>query len=491
MKLTGFILLFVVLCTLRISVSVNILVVLPCYGGHFTATAGLATLLSTKHHVTILETSPACQKKLHQLEENYSFDVIHGDFVLPTTQISGTMDFMLKFGSLLTEASQNTSTFLLEFLKGKESKYDLIVADMTQEGVLIAAEVLDIPAAVLLTLTSAGVENVQEKISEPVMETLVWKLAMQKHVEDLRSMRKAFGLADLVSQGDLFPWEYLSRFPMVIITSPEFHPEPHPSLDYIFIGGFRNESDHKPLDLQLLKWMNLDKRDIIYVSMGTFAELDEATVYEFSSQVQKQQKYRFIWSLSETMQETVAKLSLQSDANLFFSKYLPQYTLLGYSKVKVFVTHAGLLSSIDAVKRRKPAICIPVFADQFANCKKMRSHGMAEELTAFNFEQILTAIEAILVDHQKYVEAANKLAHSFEKYENVEALNAFVDTISSRKKTTVVKEFQFQINTDKVLKIWQMLKLFFWILMGCSFVFVINRLRKSIQTFLLPKEKTA
>ena len=44
---------------------------------------------------------------------------------------------------------------------------------------------------------------------------------------------------------------------MIIATSPKFYPEPHPSLDYIFIGGHRNESDHKPISEELSEWINM------------------------------------------------------------------------------------------------------------------------------------------------------------------------------------------------------------------------------------------
>ena len=97
--------------------------------------------------------------------------------------------------------------------------------------------------------------------------------------------------------------------------------------------------------------------------MGTHTQLEKSTVLDFMQQVKYQKKYRFIWALSVGMQSLVQDLGCESDETLYLSKYLPQFTLLGHPKVKVFVTHGGLLSLIDMVKRRKPAVCIPHFWD--------------------------------------------------------------------------------------------------------------------------------
>ena len=136
-------------------------------------------------------------------------------------------------------------------------------------------------------------------------------------------------------QGDLSPFEYISRFPALIYTSPSFFPTPHDSMDYLFIGGYRggNESDPDPLSEELENWLDQDSTDVVYVSMGTNLKEDNDVILEFCQGVRKQKRYWVIWSLSVGMQDAVFnQLGLTSDSHLLFSKFLPQYTLLGHSK---------------------------------------------------------------------------------------------------------------------------------------------------------------
>ena len=194
--------------------------------------------------------------------------------------------------------------------------------------------------------------------------------------------------------------------------------------------------------------------------MGTHAQLEKATVFDFVKQVKYQKKYRFIWALSVGMQKLVQDLGFESDDTLYLSKYLPQYTLLGHPKVKVFVTHGGLLSLIDTVKRRKPAVCIPVFGDQHLNCQKMDSWTIARQLTTFNYADIIRAVETILENYESFVDGAGMLANDFEKYEDLQLLENFLAKIASRKRVSIVKELQFQMDSDEMIRVWFLLKLF-------------------------------
>ena len=82
-----FLLLFLV--CLPLLQGLRILFVLPCYGGHFGTMTPLITSLSESHDVTVLQTSPSCQKKLAPFRARSSFKVIEEDLTFKDMHFSG------------------------------------------------------------------------------------------------------------------------------------------------------------------------------------------------------------------------------------------------------------------------------------------------------------------------------------------------------------------------------------------------------------------
>ena len=67
----------------------RILFVLPCHGGHFGTMTPLISSLSDRHDVTVLQTSPSCQKKLASFRSRSSFKVIEEDLTFKDMHFSG------------------------------------------------------------------------------------------------------------------------------------------------------------------------------------------------------------------------------------------------------------------------------------------------------------------------------------------------------------------------------------------------------------------
>lgn len=131
---------------------------------------------------------------------------------------------------------------------------------------------------------------------------------------------------------------------------------------------------------------------VILVSFGSV--LRGATIPDHVRQI-------FLAVFSRLPQRILWKWENQSQpmpANIKLSSWLPQQDLLGHPKVRLFITHGGLLSIQEAVYHSVPLIVLPVFADQPINAKKAHQDGYAIRLDwdHLNEDILYDAIQQIL-----------------------------------------------------------------------------------------------
>lgn len=132
---------------------------------------------------------------------------------------------------------------------------------------------------------------------------------------------------------------------------------------------------------------------LIYLALGTMA----------SSNVQLM--VRMTTLLGRTAHKCiVAKGSRAAEydlpPNCWGAAHLPQTSILPL--VDLVITHAGNNTVAETFYAGKPAILLPVFADQFDNAQRIEEKGFAIRLdsTSFTDEQFLEAIERLLGDEQ-------------------------------------------------------------------------------------------
>jgi glucuronosyltransferase len=75
-----------------------------------------------------------------------------------------------------------------------------------------------------------------------------------------------------------------------------------------------------------------------------------------------------------------------------------------HPNVRLFITHGGLLSTLEAISRGVPLIGIPVFADQFLNMARAVSsgYGIKIDLNNVTSESLTWAIQEV-IESPKYV----------------------------------------------------------------------------------------
>ncbi|PIC23220.1 hypothetical protein B9Z55_016993 [Caenorhabditis nigoni] len=115
----------------------------------------------------------------------------------------------------------------------------------------------------------------------------------------------------------------------------------------------------------------------------------------------------FIWKYEKDDVELQNKLP----KNVHLKKWVPQPALLADKRVKVFVTHGGLGSTMEVAYSGKPALMIPIFGDQPWNALMLARHGGAIAYDKFDLQdgEKLTRTMKDMVENLKYQEKAQEL----------------------------------------------------------------------------------
>jgi ceramide galactosyltransferase len=84
--------------------------------------------------------------------------------------------------------------------------------------------------------------------------------------------------------------------------------------------------------------------------------------------------YRVLWKYESS--------TIQNDLppNVKISRWLPQQDILGHKKLRVFITHGGLLSMYETVWHGAPAVVMPVFCDHDSNSEKAKADGYGKQI---------------------------------------------------------------------------------------------------------------
>ncbi|XP_030374219.1 UDP-glucuronosyltransferase 2B13-like [Scaptodrosophila lebanonensis] len=161
----------------------------------------------------------------------------------------------------------------------------------------------------------------------------------------------------------------------------------------IEVGGLHISHKPAPLPEQIKQFIEAAPHGVIYFSMGSNVkskDLPQET-REMLLKVFGRLKQRVLWKFEDN------QLPGKPD-NVFISKWFPQPDILAHPQVKLFITHGGLLSTIESVYFGKPVLGLPVFYDQFMNVERARRMGFGLGLSLINMEekQFEEAIQTLL-----------------------------------------------------------------------------------------------
>lgn len=96
--------------------------------------------------------------------------------------------------------------------------------------------------------------------------------------------------------------------------------------------------------------------------------------------------------------------------NVLIRKWFPQSGILAHPNIRLFITHGGLLSSIEAVFHGLPILGLPVFGDQHVNIARAVHKGYGRSIGLRDLiEKSFSAAINEMIQNDRYMEL--RLSH--------------------------------------------------------------------------------
>lgn len=173
----------------------------------------------------------------------------------------------------------------------------------------------------------------------------------------------------------------------------------------IEVAGMHLNQPADQLDEALKRFLEESDKDVVYFSMGIeiTSKWIHPNVLDVLQQSFKRLRLRVIYKFEKTFPN--------KSENIYVSPMLPQRELLAHPKVKLFITHGGILSIIEAAHYAVPVLCLPMYYDQFGNSERMKQAGVGLilEIPTMTVEKTTDAIKELL-DNPTYSQNAKRMS---------------------------------------------------------------------------------
>jgi glucuronosyltransferase len=186
---------------------------------------------------------------------------------------------------------------------------------------------------------------------------------------------------------------------------------PRPLMPEVIDVGGMHCRPANPLPKDLDDFLSGSGEDgFILFSLGSIVKAHEMPdrIRQMFLNVFSKLKQRVIWKWETGTMEGLPK-------NVKLGKWLPQQDILGHPKIKMFITHGGLLSTEEAVYHGVPLIGFPMFGDQDWNIKQAENLGFALgiDISEMTEDMLLDSINRILHE-PKFAQTAKDFSSRFK-----------------------------------------------------------------------------
>lgn len=378
-------------------------------------------VLERGDHVTVLtEISFKPHENLTEIRINESTDGKFSFNILATKSNKFRFFHDIKLVVGLVElfwrqlSSENVQRFISQ---ENRSRFDLVLLEHFYAHPFMAfAEIYDCPIVMTSSLEpTALINSLLGNDVNPVTNNDSWMFAViggeMNIVSRLQSLLVsilALGISDpilrYISQYQIhrnFPGieasleEIEDRVVLMLANTNQAMGFIRPSVNTIQVG-FLTIEPPKPLpESELKTFVDDSENGVIFVSFGTIADGKylKAEFIQLFLNVFEKLDFDVVW---KTELDNVKHM--HKAKNIFITSWVPQADLLAHPKLKIFFTHAGMLSLQEAIDRTVPMILFPICGDQHHNSALMerKGVGLSMDLSVTSEDQLLEAITEVL-----------------------------------------------------------------------------------------------
>ncbi|CAK1556339.1 unnamed protein product [Leptosia nina] len=434
--------LFLVILT-KCSEGANILYVIPFTSkSHYIMLRPIGLELARRgHNVTVItanrEKDPPPNYHEVMVDDKKIWDVIGGERpnVFSMVQLSAE-NFHEKIlwtgGTAFTEVTLN-STEVQRFLK-TDVQFDLVICEQFfQEALYVLAHKYNAPLALVTTFGNCMRHNIL------VRNPLQLATSISEFL-DLKEPMSFFGrLRNLYFTVYEFVWWkywYLEKQEEMVKKYIPDLPQPVPSLydiqrntslmlvnshfsydvpvsylpNIIEIGGIHLTKIEQKLPEDLKALLDASEHGVVYINFGSNVRSAELPVEKRDAflKVFRKLKQTVLWKWEdESLKE--------KPHNVITRSWLPQKEILAHPKIKLFISHGGLIGTQEAMNNGIPIIGVPIYADQFNNLLLAEQIGFGKILQFHDInENRLEIVISEVINNETYLIKAKEVSKRFK-----------------------------------------------------------------------------
>ncbi|XP_018570346.1 UDP-glucuronosyltransferase 1-3 isoform X1 [Anoplophora glabripennis] len=388
----------VLLTLLTSSSGLNILGVFPHLGkSHADVFITLMKGLAQKGHtVTVISHFPLSKsipnyKDIDLGGRSQAFvELLPMDVINPGSrlQMIGNVFLLSYFANISCEVGFS-SPAMQKFLKTDE-KFDLLIIEffnsdcfmgLTQK---IKAPVIGLSSCTIMPWTSerlgnpthtAYIPNNNMDYSDQMtfrerLENTVITLIHQAHYQYVTLSRDEEIARKYLGEEASRIREFIRNSSLLITNSHFTLNLPRPLVPGVVEVGGLHIGKTQPLPKNIEKWINESPEGVIYFALGSLIKGDTFP---------KEKRDVFLRAFSRLPQRVLWKWESETmegkPDNVMIQKWMPQLDILCHPNVKAFISHGGLLGTIEAVHCGVPVVVMPQFGDQHTNARALEASG--------------------------------------------------------------------------------------------------------------------
>uniref|UniRef100_A0A7G3B596 Putative udp-glucoronosyl and udp-glucosyl transferase n=1 Tax=Lutzomyia longipalpis TaxID=7200 RepID=A0A7G3B596_LUTLO len=192
--------------------------------------------------------------------------------------------------------------------------------------------------------------------------------------------------------------------------SPAVH-DPEPMLPNVVPIAGMHMQKIKPLPAEFQEILDGAKGGLILFSLGTNVKswmLGDEIIHKFIEAFRRVPQYTILWKFDSEKIPNMPK-------NVIIKRWIPQNDVLAHPNTKLFMSHCGLLSTLESTWHGVPILGFPVFLDQFTNSAQVIKAGLAERIfiKSFTSDELQKVISNMMTE-TKYRDNAKTRSRLFK-----------------------------------------------------------------------------